>query len=233
MKNCIILALIITGLTGCHPLVVEGLYHSKKYHKSLLLSNNGTYKYQNGMMHFIEYSKGHWSHFKNGSLVLNSNYKDSLLSNVTFERNEGGKQVIKVLLSVSNKDQDASYFISPIINGRILQEEAISDSMVELYYDYPIDSFQIFIGKMSRSNNLIFRQIASPSIVSNNHTDKIKVTLEIDDRLFGYAVFENDLVYIKRKKVLMYNKHNNKWERLTKIKSNSNVFSSFAEKEDR
>lgn len=225
IKRILIFGLATYSL-GCKSTSVEGLYQSKVSHQSIQITKDKTYKYQYGYAHFVEYSTGYWTRETNKLIRINSLKSDSVITKISPIEDPRNEFSIELQINLIEKKGDAIYILVPIINGEIKEEITLKENKAILSYSYPIDSFQILVNRIDQESNILSKSIGT-NVIKNSRENRngYQIQLKIPDYLFNYVIFKNELIRIRKKSVLIYNKNSSQWEKLRRVSNELNVFS--------
>lgn len=216
MKNAflVIIALI---LLSCNKPLSIGQYYSKKTSKSLILNKDSTFKYQNGNSHFIEFSSGTWRHEKKDVIVLNSDFKDSLLIKNIDEYPSANIKQITVSAEITNRNRNSIYLCQIVINDIWGDKKIYNNDPLIFDVSDEIKSVRIMISKMNSTNNVVYKYLITPAYSPKNINNSIRIDLKFNDTLFQYHVFTNQVVKYANNHVELLDQEKGLWLKIPKI----------------
>ena len=216
--NKIIFFVIFVIFISCSDSVlINGTYNNKQHPFEFTFSEDSTFRYVSRHGCYTE-SSGTW--FKSGDFIyLNSTEQIDSIS-VKFHKTTGNKKNTLVNVKVNvPENPERDYICYPIINGNKDYIFAMERGSYIIESESPIHSLYFIITKspfVLRGTgpygcfNDIKTETIFPSLAIG---DDIYVTINILDELFGYHVFKNDKLEIKKGKINF--KYKNKDYRLT------------------
>ena len=183
-----------------------GLYGSKKDNPNpnsfeFFEDSTFTYRYH---LSIRKESSGKFKIIKD-KLILNSFIKDTTLPmEYSLHSNDSlnGKNRITVKFEVPERRKIKDFAAYPIINNDSLD---VDYGEYSIYYDSPLDSLKFDVIVYPFVFGVAKEPLMTKTVYFDKETGKdILVNISIDDSLFGYRIFDNTQLDIKRNRILFY-----------------------------
>lgn len=229
MKTLNIILLFL--LCGCS--LKKGV--SGKYYKTpnaFQFYSDSTFKYEYKESHLYKYSTGKWKQIDKDFILLNSMKKfGNIPLDVDYldKNRELDKNKISITINLEGKGSLSDYICRVMLNDKIYTESRC-DSLTYFFIKEPIKRLYlqivnepIFPVTTYISFPLVTEVIYPKNTIGNN----INLILTLDTSNFYYKCFDNDTLKVKRNAIKIYNTDNEKWERMSKVPNQTQIFSRF------
>ena len=190
---------------GCsNKIVYDKIYYAEKNPNVFIFYKDSTFKYEYRQSCYTE-STGTWKQIDN-ELYLNSNIQDSLTIMYTKETNT--QDTITILNVVVNAAIQDDYICYPIVNGDLRYFFAMHRGSYSIEVYEPIDSICFSVTKQPfelRGTGIMgcYEPIRTKQIKPDLSVgEKLTITININDSLFGYRVFKEEKIEIKTGKII-------------------------------
>jgi hypothetical protein len=225
MKKTIILAILSIFYCGCSTSKISGIY-SGVDEQSFILKKDSTFIYWKFNYEArLGYSEGHWKKVSTDEIILNSNIKNKILP-ILINESESSDNKNHLILNVDGfngriSERKSDYRCHVYVND-ILFKNIRCDSLCELVIPTTVHNIKLDL--------FHFGDILSPKPVNTDKlnlidsTNKIiTINVNIKNLLFGYRIFDNQTIYIKRNIIKFYDKETNKLCIIPRLKRNKKL----------
>lgn len=204
MNKIFYLIIFVASLYGCsNKILYNKIYYAKKNPSVFIFSNDSTFKYEYRQSCYTE-SSGTWKQLGN-ALYLNSNIQDSLTMSYSKEQNISDTTVLNVII---NHPKSSDYICMPMVNADLKYFFDMPRGSYSIKVKEPIDSICFSVIKQPfelRGTGIYgcYEPIRTEQIKPNlSKGEKLTVTINIVDSLFGYRVFRNEKLEMKNGKII-------------------------------
>jgi len=204
-----LLALFFIIGVSCNRSLKLGTYKNSNSGILLLLKNDSTYSYSQGYMHLKLNSTGTWDDNNRKFLFLNSYFQSKLFINSISELKESKNRIV-IKMDIKNENKNAVYGCFLNLNGKILMDSTKNGFSSSFAVSSHVDSVSVYIIKTELNSNRTFKILHTPTYRPKDKLNTIFIDFTLDDRLFDQVVFENEVLKVRGKKIIMLNKQTGK-----------------------
>lgn len=226
----IAIVLIILSLYCCTTNVkIVGKYASKETPNCFQFKDDSTFIYVFRKFHLYEYSTGSWRKIKNNRIEINSTIKNTILPLKTLEHGIGNlqKSELSIVLRQPTGIQLKDYKCEIYINDNFYDVKRC-DSLSFVQINTRINSIYLkfFKDPVVVTTDIIYLPIITEKYeVKSNSVVNLVIEVSIDNSLFSYKTFNNELIKVKKGSIKYY--YNRKWQQITKVSNDSKIFIGF------
>lgn len=208
---------------------IVGKYASTKSPDSFQLNSDSTFIYQYRAYHAYEHATGKWKMMNNSTVVLNSTIQNIIIpSFLTITNNISDPTNTILTFEPRIKEGILSDYKCEIFINDSLFETRRLDAIKKMQINKPINTilFKIIKEPLKSTSTYfpLFPLCTEKFVINRNGGVDINITSTIDNKLFGYHVFMNEVIKVNNKGIRRFYLTNNKWRIIPKVPDDSNIF---------
>lgn len=217
-------------LYGCvNSKQIVGKYADTKSPDSFQFNSDSTFIYQYRAYHAYEYATGKWEIKRNNAIILNSSIQNVVIpSSLTLEDYISNQTSVMLTFEPRIKKGVLSDYKCEIFINDSLFDTRRADSMNKITINKPVNTifFKIIKEPLKPTSTYfpLFPLVTEKFTFKKNTCVNATIVATIDDKLFGYRVFSNELVKIKNKGIKRFYLVNSRWRTIPKVSDDSNIF---------
>lgn len=229
MKKIAIM-LIILSLYCCTTNVnIVGKYASNATPVCFYFKCDSTFIYEFRKFHVYEYSTGSWRKIKNNMIEINSTIKNTIAPLKISEQgiNNLKNRELSVVLRQPTGAQLKDYKCEIYINDNFYDVKRC-DSLSFVQINTPVHSvyLKFFKEPVVVTTDIIYLPIITEKYkVKSNSVVNLVIEVSINDSLFSYKTFNNEIIKINDGYVKYY--YDRKWQQIPKVSNDSKIFIGF------
>lgn len=227
----IIAIVLITLLLCCCTTSVKivGKYASTATPNCFEFKDDSTYIYEFRKFHVYEYSTGSWCKIKNNRIEINSTIKNTIVPLKTSEQWNGNlnKSGLSIVLRQPTGMHLKDYKCEIYINDNFYDiKRCDSLSFVQLNTSLYSVYLKFFKDPVVVTSDIIYLPIITEKYkVKSNSVVNLVIEVSINDSLFSYKTFNNEVIKINNGGIKYY--YNRKWQQISKVSNDSKIFIGF------
>lgn len=223
----------IIFLCGGCSINVIGKYSSNISSSSFQFKGDSTFMYEYRSYHLYQYSRGKWEMIKRNMATLTSDIKDItiplLIKGIDYNNNSNNS-MISIDLNIKNSRSLADYMCGVYVNDSLYCVRRC-DSIAFIPISVPIESCYFYFTK---EPEIASTTAVSPPLYTNKYRsndsimgNKFIIAIDFNDSYFFYKAFNEDTIRVKKHGIRIYNQDSEKWQKISKVSDESNIFSRF------
>lgn len=211
--------LLAVLLSGCSAgIELSGDYSCKEVCQSFSLNRDATFRYEDEAS--SGFSDGHWAKYHGDQVVLRSMIRDRSLPLKTFEFgvHEFGQESL-LNVDIDLPETEKSYYQCLVYINDTLMGRRNCDSLGGIPVRDDIRSLRFAVcgnEKMpGRLHDTLSSEVYNPRSVRGN---KFQIHIFINDSLFNYRVFDDEVFKVTKKGLRVYNPTTKQWDFISRKK---------------
>lgn len=199
--------LLLFSIYACRSTIqLPGDYSSNNVSYSFILNADSTFIYRYKYQFAYEYSQGTWFEFSRKRVVLNSRVKDRAVPLQVYGLdNDGIDSVNYFSISVNLSDNDLKYYQCLIFINDTLYGKRSCDSLSSITIASPVRDIYFKISADIRKPTRSLDTLCTVKYFTKSfNANKKQVDIIINDSLFNYRVFDNDILKVTEKGLKFY-----------------------------
>lgn len=223
---------IIFLCSGCSINVV-GKYSSNKSSSSFQFKRDSTFMYEYRAYHLYQYSVGKWERIKRNMITLTSDIKDITIPLSIKEIDhidDTSNNIISIDLDIKNSRSLADYMCEVYVNDELYCIRRC-DSITSIPVTVPIKTCYFHFTK---EPEIALTTAVAPPLFTNKYRsndsitgNKLTIAIDFNNSYFFYKAFNEDTIRVKKHGIRIFNPNLKKWEKISKVSDESNIFSRF------
>lgn len=207
MKNFInILWILFIYSCATKPQVI-GKYFSKKSPHKFQIKPDSTFIYEYGLISLYQHSVGRWK-LEGENLILNSSIKSTVvpIEIVKLEKIAPQSNILSFELKTIGNLKLEDYQCTVYLNDKS-EYHRRCDSLSNIFTDFPIKKIEVYFDRIPKEVNTTLNY---PPVMTNVYLpdiqmgQKIQMRIDINDSLFYYRAFKNDILKVRKNKIKFY-----------------------------
>jgi hypothetical protein len=195
--------LLLDSCTTAH--LINGTYSGKQHPHVFIFSEDSTFKYEYRAMWYSE-SSGTWQKRENKIYLNSFEQRNTIPVDYAKAENNQKRVIINVKVNVSDKAEE-DYICFPYVNGKsVIMDPGKGsysfDSEVSVNNIYFLIAKRPFVLR-GTGYKMSYDDVKTETIYPHLSVgESLDVTINIIDSLFGYKVFDNTKLKVKRNKII-------------------------------
>lgn len=205
--------LCIFSLACNNKHVQTGNYVSKNQEKILIINSDYTFEYRYQFEFQRQYSHGTWKPITNHNIEISSVYLDRDIQLTTFvEPNALDDKIFLIIKSNISKDEQRLYQLTLFVDDKIVDSKSC-DSVTTFSVAKQSKKFQLGLSANQSLPGRYLDTLFSKSVeIATNSPQIIRVEAIANDSLFGYKVFNQKRLKIRKNSLIYFDQKHKRRE---------------------
>jgi hypothetical protein len=209
---------------------INGKYFSKKSLHKFQIKPDSTFTYEYGLISLYQHSMGKWK-LEGKNIILNSWIKSTIMpiEMVKIEQIAPQNNILSFELKTKGNLKLEYYRCSVYLNDNIEYQKRC-DSLSNIFANFPINKIQVYFSRMPKEIRTTLNHLAvgtSAYLPDTQMGQKIQMRININDSLFYYRAFKNDILKVRKNRIKFYDiEGKRKYRRyiIPKVKDSIKIF---------